>query len=103
MALFGKAVEGMLEGGAATGVAVGAGVLLLAPSLLPAIGRALRPVAVSAIKTSMTVYKQTMSTVRETAEDLVAEARAEMEAEADEHQNAAEPARRRGRAETQAS
>ncbi len=101
MALFEKAIEGVLEGGAATGLAVGAGVLLLAPGLLPAIGRALRPIAVGAIKTSMTVYNQTVSTVRETAEDLVAEARAEMEA--DEHHNAAEPARRRTRAEAHAS
>jgi hypothetical protein len=99
MALFEKAVEGMLEGGAMTGVAVGAGVLFLAPGLLPAIGRALRPVAVGAIKTSLTVYNQTVSTVRETAEDLVAEARAELEAEG--QQNAAEPTRRRGRAEAQ--
>jgi hypothetical protein len=99
MALFEKAVEGMLEGGAMTGVAVGAGVLFLAPGLLPAIGRALRPIAVGAIKTSMTVYNQTVSTVRETAENLVAEARAELEADA--HHDTAEPTRRRGRAETQ--
>ncbi len=78
MALFEKAFEGMAEGGAITGVAVGAGVLLLAPGLLPAIGRALRPIAVGAIKTGMTVYHQTLSTVRETTEDLVAEARAEI-------------------------
>ena len=94
MALFEKALEGMVEGGALTGVAVGAGVLLLAPGLLPAIGRALRPIAVGAIKTGMTVYNQAASTVRETTEDLVAEARAELDAQ--EH-NGGERTRRRGR------
>jgi hypothetical protein len=99
MAWFEKAFEGMLEGGAATGVAVGLGVLLV-PGLLPAVGRMLRPVAVGAIKTGMTVYEQAASTLRETTDDLVAEARAEMEAEG--HRST--PARRRGRtAETAAS
>lgn len=96
MALFEKGLEGLLEGGAMTGVAVGAGVLLLAPGLLPAIGRAMRPIAVGAIKTGMTAYNQISSTVRETAEDLVAEARAELEAE--EHSARADHARRRPRA-----
>lgn len=81
MAIFEKAVEGLLEGGAMTGLAVGAGVLLLAPGLLPAVGRALRPVAVGAIKTGMTVYKETSSGLREATGDLLAEARAGLEAE----------------------
>jgi|SRR5579883_2570706 len=93
MAWFEKAFEGVMEGGAATGVAVGVG-LLLVPGLLPAVGRVLRPVAVGAIKTGMTVYEQASSALRETTEDLVAEARAEMEAEG--HRSAT-PARRRGR------
>lgn len=95
MALFEKAFEGLVEGGAMTGVAIGAGVLLLAPGLLPAVGRVLRPMAVGAIKTGMTVYNQVASTVRETTEDLVAEARAELEAE--ERSTGTEPTRRRGR------
>jgi hypothetical protein len=99
MAIFEKAVEGLLEGGALTGVAVGAGVLLLAPGLLPAVGRALRPVAVGALKTGMTVYQQTSSSLREATEDLLAEARAELEAEGREARAASHgPARKRSRA-----
>ncbi|MDB5408268.1 MAG: hypothetical protein JWL84_3180 [Rhodospirillales bacterium] len=95
MAILENALEGLAEGGVATGLAVGVGVLLLAPGILPAVGRALRPVAVGAIKTGMQVYEQVASTVRETAEDLVAEARAELDAE---HGGAeAEPRRRRTR------
>jgi hypothetical protein len=96
MALFENAVEGLVEGGAMTGVAVGLGVLLLVPRVLPAIGRTLRPVAVTAIKTGMTVYNQTASGLREATEDLVAEARAELEAEKQGTQT--EPGRRRSRA-----
>lgn len=83
-----------MEGGAATNIAVGAGVLLLAPSVLPVVGRALRPVAVGLIKTGMTVYNQTATTVRETTEDLMAEARAELEAQ---QGTEAPPPRRHGR------
>ena len=50
MALFENAIEGIVEGGAATGVAIGVGVLLLAPWLLPAIGRTIRPLVVGTIK-----------------------------------------------------
>ena len=81
MALFENAIEGIVEGGAATGVAIGVGVLLLAPWLLPAIGRTIRPLVVGTIKMGMATYDQTVSTVREVTEDLVAEARAELEAE----------------------
>ena len=93
MALLEDTFGGLLEGGPLTGVAVGAGVLMLAPRLLPAVGRVIRPLAVGAIKTGMAVYNQTASTVREATEDLVAEARAELEAE-----GRTAPERRRGRA-----
>jgi hypothetical protein len=100
MALFEKAFEGLVEGGVATGVVVGVGALLLVPGLLPAFGRAVRPIAVGAIKTGMTVYNRTASTLRETTEDLVAEARAELEAE--EQVSHTEPARRRTQASARA-
>ena len=93
MALLEDTFGGLLEGGPLTGVAVGAGVLMLAPRLLPAVGRVIRPLAVGAIKTGMALYNQTASTVREATEDLVAEARAELEAE-----GRTGPERRRGRA-----
>ncbi|HZS81972.1 MAG TPA: DUF5132 domain-containing protein [Stellaceae bacterium] len=96
MALFEKAVEGVFEGGVLTGVAVGVGVLMLAPGLLPAIGRAMRPLAVSAIRTGMTVYNRTASTLRETTEDLLAEARAELEAH-DQGGGGTKPSHRRSR------
>ena len=86
MALFENAVEGLFEKGAATGVALGVGALLLAPALVPAIGYLLRPLAVGALRTGMNVYNAAASTTQ----DLVAEARAETEAER-------EPGRRRAR------
>jgi hypothetical protein len=96
MAILEKAFEGLTEGGAVTGAAVGLGVMLLAPSVLPAIGRALRPLAVGAIKTGITVYNQAAPRLREATEDLVAEARAEIDAES-QAGNQSEPPRRRSR------
>jgi hypothetical protein len=81
MALFEGALEGLAEGGAATGLAIGLGAVMLIPGVLPALGSVLRSVAVGAIKTGMVVYNQTAATVRETTGDLVAEARARLEAE----------------------
>jgi hypothetical protein len=81
MALLEDTIGGLVEGGAATGLAIGAGVVLLAPTLLPAIGRILRPVAVGAIKAGMVVYNQTAATLREATEGIIAEARAEIAAE----------------------
>ena len=81
MALFEGAVEGLAESGVATGLAVGVGAVLLIPGLFPAVGRAMRSIAVGAIKTGMVVYNQTAATVRETTGDLMAEARTQLEAE----------------------
>jgi hypothetical protein len=79
MALLEDAVGGLLEGGAATGVAVGVGALLLVPGALPAVGRLVRPLAVAAIKTGMVVYDQATTTLKEATQDLVAEARAQID------------------------
>ena len=81
MAFLEDTVGAVFEGGAATGIAIGAGALLLVPGLLPTIGRMVRPLAVAAIKTGMSVYNEASATVREMTEDVMAEARAEMEAE----------------------
>ncbi len=94
MAVLERAVEGLTEGGAITGVAIGLGVLFLAPRLLPAVGRAIRPVAVGAIKTGMSAYNSASESMREITGDLVAEARAELEAEG-RAAHAEEPAARR--------
>lgn len=94
MAVFEKAIEGLAEGGVATGAAVGLGVLLLVPGLLPAIGRALRPLAVGAVRTGITVYNEAATTVREAADDIIAEARADIDAA---NQGQGETPRRRTR------
>ncbi len=63
-------------------IALGVGAVLLAPTLLPAIGRIIRPVAKGVIKTGIALYRETAATLAETTGDLVAEARAELESEA---------------------
>lgn len=77
MAVF----ENLFEEAAGPAVAVGIGVLVLAPKMLPVLGRILRPVAKSAIKTGIALYEQTYASVAEVTGDLVAEARAELESE----------------------
>jgi hypothetical protein len=76
MALF----EDVLEGGMPTGLAV-AGAIVLAPTVLPAVGRLLRPVAKAAIKGGIVLYRETLAGVGDVAGDLVAEARAELESD----------------------
>ncbi len=95
MAVLKNAVEGLLEGGPVTGVAIGVGALLLFPGLRQAVGRVMRPLAVGAIKAGMVAYDQAGSTLRAATEDLVAEARTELRAEGREAR--AEPERGRGR------
>lgn len=73
MALF----EDMFKGGG--GLAIGLGAVLLAPTVLPTIGRMLRPVAKAAIKGGIVLYRETFAEVGEFTNDLVAEARAELE------------------------
>ena len=77
MALF----EDVLKGGTGTGLLVGLGAVLLAPTVLPTVGRVLRPVAKTVIKTGMVLYNETLSGVGEVTGDIVAEARAELEEE----------------------
>jgi hypothetical protein len=75
MALF----EDMLKGNAMTGVAVGVAALFLGPTLLPTIGRVLRPAAKAVIKGGIVVYRETVAGIGELTTDLVAEARSELE------------------------
>lgn len=92
MSLF----EDIFEGGTGTGLAV-AGAVVLAPTLVPAIGRILRPVAKAAIKGGLVLYRETLAGVGDVAGDLVAEARAELESDDRDERR---PARRaRGGAE----
>lgn len=77
MAIF----DELFEDGVAGPVAIGIGALVLAPRVLPAVGRLLRPIAKGAIKTGMSLYEETYATIAEATGDLVAEARSELESE----------------------
>jgi hypothetical protein len=91
MALF----EDLLKGGSETGLAV-AGAAVLAPTVLPAIGRVLRPVAKAAIKGGLVVYRETLSGVGDAVGDIVAEARAELQSNEQPSGADRSEARRRG-------
>src|SRR6266478_3164150 len=72
-------LEDMFKGNALTGVAVGAAALFLGPTILPTIGRALRPVAKTMIKGGIMLYRETVNGIGELTTDLVAEAKSELE------------------------
>ena len=95
MALF----EDVLKGswGAAL---VGVGVALVAPTVLPAVGAALRPLAKSAIKGGVMLYDTVKESIAEAGEqvtDMVAEVRAEVEEESEESEGEQGTTRRRTR------
>jgi uncharacterized protein DUF5132 len=72
-------LEDMFKGNAITGVAVGAAALFFGPTVLPTIGRALRPVAKTVIKGGIVLYRETVAGIGELTTDLVAEAKSELE------------------------
>lgn len=80
-------LEDVFKGGTVTGLAVGIGALLLAPTVLPAVGRVVRPAVKAAIKGGMVFYRETVAEIGEMAGDLFAEARSELE-----HESTALPA-----------
>jgi Protein of unknown function (DUF5132) len=62
-------------------LAVGAGIVLLAPVVIPVIGAVLKPVAKALIKGGIMAYegaKVSIAETRETLEDIAAEAKAEI-------------------------
>lgn len=67
------ALEEMFEGNLGTGLLIGLGAIVLAPLA----GQVLRPVAKAVIKGGMTIYRDTG--LGDVAEDIVAEARAEID------------------------
>lgn len=70
-----------MEGNALVIVVAGIGGLLLAPVLLPAVVGIGRPVLKSVIKTGLMAFgaaRESLAELREVAEDVTAEARAEM-------------------------
>ena len=69
-----------------TGIAVGAG-LLVAPVVIPAIAGAARPLLKAVIKAGYMIFEQgreTVAEIYEMAEDIVEEAKAEVEADLSE-------------------
>ena len=63
------------------GLAAGAGVVLLAPVIVPVIGSILKPLAKAVIKGGILAYEGTKLTIaetKETVEDLAAEAKSEI-------------------------
>jgi hypothetical protein len=72
-------VEDMFKGNAVTGVAIGLAAIVLGPTVLPAIGRVLRPAAKSAIKGGIVAYRAIITEAGEFASDLIEEARSELE------------------------
>jgi hypothetical protein len=74
-------LEDVFKGSTVTGLAIGIGALLLAPTVLPAVGRVVRPAVKAAIKGGMVFYRETVAEVGEMAGDLFAEARSELEHE----------------------
>jgi Protein of unknown function (DUF5132) len=70
-----------------SGVLIGAGVVLLAPVVIPVIAGLLRPVLKAGIKTGLITYhkvKEVTAEAVESVEDLAAEAKAEMAASEEE-------------------
>jgi uncharacterized iron-regulated membrane protein len=64
-----------------SGLAVGAGVVLLAPVVIPVVGAVLKPLAKAVIKGGIMAYegaKVSVAETRETIEDLAAEAKSEI-------------------------
>jgi hypothetical protein len=67
-----------------TGLAVGIGVLILAPVAIPAVAAIVRPIAKATIKSGLILVEKTKELVaetKETIEDMKAEAEAEMASE----------------------
>jgi len=82
MSLF----EDLLKGSWATAL-VGVGVALVAPTVLPAVGEALRPLAKGVIKGGVLLYdtaKEAIAEAGEQVNDMVAEVRSEIEEESED-------------------
>ena len=74
-----------LKGNIVTGLAAGVGATLLAPIILPILANIIKPLTKGTIKAGILFYEkglESFAELSETVEDLVAEAKLEMEAEA---------------------
>jgi len=64
-----------------TGLAIGLGIIILAPTIAPAVAAVVRPVAKASIKSGIILIQKTMELIaeaKESVEDLAAEAQAEL-------------------------
>ena len=64
-----------------TGLAIGLGVLILAPAIAPAVAAVVKPVATASIKSAILLFEKTTELIaeaKESVEDLAAEAHAEL-------------------------
>jgi len=71
-----------IRGNLLTGLAIGIGLFVVAPALLPALARIARPTAKAALKAGLMAYdrgREALAELGETAGDVMAEARAEIE------------------------
>jgi hypothetical protein len=77
------------------GLAIGVGLAILGPVVAPALGRMARPAARAAVKSGMILYERGLEVAAEMGEvmeDLIAEARAELEEAREETAAATEQA-----------
>lgn len=75
-------IDDLFKSNVVTGLAVGVGVAILAPVIVPIISSVGKPLAKSVIKSGILLYEKSRETVAELGEvfeDLVAEAKAELE------------------------
>jgi len=75
-------IEDLLKSESTTGLAIGIGAAILVPVILPAVAALARPIARAAIKTGIIAYekgREAIAEMGEVVEDLVAEARADIQ------------------------
>jgi len=78
------AIQDMFKGNVAMSLAVGLAAAVLVPIVLPVVVRAAKPVAKAIIKTGLIVYekgRESLAEAGEVMEDMVAEAKSELEHE----------------------
>ena len=71
-----------LKGNVLTGLAIGVGAAILAPSIIPAVANVAKPLIKAVIKTGIIMFekgKETAAELSEVFEDIVAEAKSEVE------------------------
>ena len=74
--------DDVFKGNVVTGLAIGIGAAVLGPAVLPVIASVAKPVAKAAIKGGIILYekgKEAFAEMGEVVEDLVAEAKSEVE------------------------